>query len=139
MTFLEVHDSSLSLLYYLMYQENVCHLHYATYLKLYSNSDSGMCSYPCFPKRDTVVPPTGMAFLGPYTSQMVKQTWAWRGRSGYFMGNLSHSFQLQKNQITWKINLDWYCMQVNITDLYTCRTNSYSSCTSPSSYFMHFS
>lgn len=65
------------------------------------------CTYPCFPNKETVVPPTGMAFLGPYTSQIVKQTWALRGRSGYLIGNLSHSFQLQKERyLIFMLNFD---------------------------------
>lgn len=53
-------------------------------------------AYPYFPKSDTVVPPTGTAFPGPYTSHIVKATWAFLGRSGYFTGSFSHSFQLWK-------------------------------------------
>jgi len=30
--------------------------------------------YPYFPKSETVVPPTGTALPGPYTSQMVRAT-----------------------------------------------------------------
>lgn len=57
---------------------------------------SGQNAYPYFPKSDTVVPPTGTAFPGPYTSHIVKATWAFLGRSGYFTGSFSHSFQLWK-------------------------------------------
>lgn len=53
--------------------------------------------YPYFPKSETVVPPTGTALPGPYTSQMVRATCALRGKSGYFTGSFSHSFQLQRN------------------------------------------
>lgn len=51
-------------------------------------------AYPYFPNSETVVPPTGTAFPGPYTSHIVRATWAFLGRSGYFTGSFSHSFQL---------------------------------------------
>lgn len=51
-------------------------------------------AYPYFPNSETVVPPTGTAFPGPYTSHTVRATWAFLGRSGYFTGSFSHSFQL---------------------------------------------
>lgn len=54
----------------------------------------GQNAYPYFPKSDTVVPPTGTALPGPYTSHIVRATWAFLGRSGYFTGSFSHSFQL---------------------------------------------
>ena len=55
-------------------------------------------THPYLPKRVTVVPPTGVARPGPYTSHTVRATWALWGRSGYFTGNFSHSFQLGKGK-----------------------------------------
>lgn len=54
----------------------------------------GQNAYPYFPKSDTVVPPTGTALPGPYTSHIVRAAWAFLGRSGYFTGSFNHSFQL---------------------------------------------
>jgi len=51
-------------------------------------------TYNCFPNSLRVVPPTGFTLRGPIVSHIVIANCAEEGKSQYFIGNVSHSFQL---------------------------------------------
>ena len=61
-----------------------------------------------FPKRRKVEPPTGMAVRGPAMSHTVNVIWEFNGRSQYRIGNVIHSFHLQKLALAYRDKLNRY-------------------------------